>query len=86
LGGITRKFILELCRNNSIEVVKCPVKVDELRNYESAFMSGTSPMVLPIKEIDGIRFNPENGLIKKVSKLYTDKVQESIRSFRPPKD
>jgi len=86
LGGITRKFILELCRNNSIEVVKCSVKVDELSNYESAFMSGTSPMVLPIREIDGIRFNPDNSLIKRVSKLYTDKVLESIRSFRPPKD
>lgn len=86
LGGITRKFILELCLKNSIEVVKCSVKVEELDKYESAFMSGTSPMVLPIKSIDGIRFNPENSLIKKISKLYTDKVQESIRSFRPPKD
>lgn len=86
LGGITRKFILELCRNNSIDVVKSAIKVEELSNYESAFMSGTSPMVLPIKEIDGVRFNPENNLIKRVSKLYTDKVLESIRSFRPPKE
>jgi branched-chain amino acid aminotransferase len=86
LGGITRKFILELCRDNSIEVVKCQVKVDEISNYESAFMSGTSPMVLPIREIDGIRFDPENILIKRVSKLYSDKVHESIRSFRPPKE
>lgn len=86
LGGITRKFILELCINNSIEVLKSSVKVEEMGSYESAFMSGTSPMVLPIKEIDGVRFNPENGLIKKVSKLYTDKVLESIRSFRLPKE
>ncbi len=86
LGGITRKFILELCRDNSIDVVKCLVKVDELSNYESAFMSGTSPMVLPIREIDGIPFDPGNILIKRVSKLYTDKVNESIRSFRPPKE
>jgi branched-chain amino acid aminotransferase len=45
LNGITRKYILDICRDNKIRVeFKC-VPVDSIPGYDAVFMTGTSPMV-----------------------------------------
>jgi branched-chain amino acid aminotransferase len=86
LGGITRKHILDLCASNSIEVVMACVPAAEIQNYDSVFMSGTSPMVLPVKSVEGVHFPTRNRVVERVSELYSERVRESIKSFRRPKE
>jgi branched-chain amino acid aminotransferase len=82
LNGITRKYILEICRERDIPVkFKC-VNADKMSEYEAAFMTGTSPMVLPFNTINDALFNVREPLIEKLRKLYLLKVNESIRQFR----
>lgn len=57
LMGITRKYILKSCEEENIEVIEENIKLDELKNIDGAFMSGTSVDVLPIKTIDDIKLN-----------------------------
>lgn len=83
LSGITRKYILEICRINKIEVRYACVRVEDLLEYDAVFMTGTSPMVLPFCCIDDKYFNVKLPLMEKLRKLYMLKVEESIRSFRP---
>lgn len=81
LLGITRKYIMEVCKESNIEVVEENIHVDDLKSLDGAFMSGTSVNVLPISTIDNIRLNSvENETIMKISDGYLEKVKEYIRS------
>jgi branched-chain amino acid aminotransferase len=81
LGGITRKFLLEICSENKIAVeMRCP-RVAELDNFDSAIMTGTSPVVLPYYSIEKHYFDAANPLIERLRKLYLVKAEESIRNF-----
>jgi branched-chain amino acid aminotransferase len=83
LNGITRKYILDICRENQINVEFTSVKVDDIQNYDAVFMTGTSPVVLPFYCIDNIFFKVGFPLFEKLRKLYIRKAVESIRLFRP---
>jgi branched-chain amino acid aminotransferase len=81
LNGITRKYILDICRDNKIRVeFKC-VPVDTISGYDAVFMTGTSPMVLQFYCIDDTYFNVRIPLIENLRKLYIEKTEESIRAF-----
>lgn len=81
LLGITRKYIMEVCKELNIEVVEENTHVDDLKFLDGAFMSGTSVNVLPISTIDDIRLNSvENEIIKKVGDGYLNKVKEYMEN------
>lgn len=81
LQGITRKYIIELCRDEGIPVVFDPVKAEELNNFASAFITGTSPMVLAVSSIEELRFEPVNQVSARLRTLYSARAEESIRQF-----
>ncbi len=83
LNGITRKYVLEICRENKINVELACVNADHILEYEAVFMTGTSPMVLPFYCINDKLFNVRLPLMEKLRKLYMLKVKESILLFRP---
>ncbi|TAL70383.1 MAG: aminotransferase class IV [Bacteroidetes bacterium] len=82
LNGITRKYILEICRENGIEVKLECVKVKDIPEYDAIFMTGTSPMVLPFYCIDDKYFNVRLSLIEQLRELYIKKAADSILNFR----
>jgi branched-chain amino acid aminotransferase len=79
LNGITRKHILEICKENNIKVEFDCVKAAAIKDYEAIFMTGTSPMVLPFSCIDNDFFNVKFPVIEELRKLYRKKAEESIR-------
>lgn len=82
LNGITRKNILDICRGNGIRVnFKC-VEADRISEFDSVFMTGTSPKVLPFCRIDDKFFDVKSPLIEKIRDLYMIKAEESIRVFK----
>jgi branched-chain amino acid aminotransferase len=82
LNGITRKYILEICRENNIVVKFACVKAERITSYDGVFMTGTSPMVLPFCCIDDKTFRVRLPLIGKLRQLYIVKAEESILKFR----
>lgn len=82
LNGITRKHILGICRENKIKVDFSCVNRSDISEYDSVFMTGTSPMVLPFCSIDDVKFNTRLPLMEKLRKLYMQKAKESITLFR----
>ncbi len=81
LNGITRKYILDICRENRIRVKFGCVPVGSLADYDAVFMTGTSPMVLQFNCIGNIYFNVRMPLIENLRKLYIVKAEESIKRF-----
>jgi branched-chain amino acid aminotransferase len=82
LNGITRKHVLEICKENDIEVRFDCVKADRITDYEAVFMTGTSPQVLSFCCIDDKKFNVKVPLIENLRSLYIKKAEESIAQFR----
>ena len=66
LMGITRQKVLDICHKLGIRVTEQDILLREVLFYESAFITGTSPKVLPVRYIDKFRFNVENPIMRKI--------------------
>lgn len=81
LNGITRMHILEICRENGLEVELSCVPAASISDFDTVFMTGTSPIVLPFNRIGNVSFTVNHRLISLLRKLYLRKAKESIRNF-----
>lgn len=82
LPGITRKYIIDICRKEGYDLVFKAAKISELPDFQSAFITGTSPMVLPVKSIDNQLFNTDNDILKQLSFLYRQLADDSIFKYQ----
>lgn len=80
LQGITRKKIFELCSANNIPIIKKEISVNELGDFEGAFITGSSPKILPISAIRDVHFNSCIPLIKKLIELYDKVIEDYLNS------
>jgi branched-chain amino acid aminotransferase len=80
LQGITRKKIIQLCSANNIPIIKKEIHVGEIEQFEAAFLTGSSPKVLPISAIGEIRFNPGFPMIKKIIDLYDYAIEQYLEN------
>jgi branched-chain amino acid aminotransferase len=78
LGGITRSKVIGLCRKAGIPVVEAEIPAERLIGYKAAFLTGTSPKVLPIASDDEICYESDQPLIRKIIDLYDNAVREYI--------
>ena len=78
LLGITRQKIIKLCYDNKIEVIEMPVLKDSLEFFDAAFITGTSPKVLPICSVEDLKFDVNNELLRKIMSLYDDEIKKCI--------
>jgi D-alanine transaminase len=53
LGGITRRFVLELASSNGIPVREGPLWAHRFDDIDELFLSGTTTEVMPITRLDG---------------------------------
>jgi branched-chain amino acid aminotransferase len=60
LPGITRKHVLEIAESAGINIIESKIKLEEADRFEAAFISGTSPKILPVSKIDDYRFMPDH--------------------------
>ncbi|MCF8345578.1 MAG: aminotransferase class IV [Bacteroidales bacterium] len=64
LPGITRKYILNLCKKQNLEVIEQALKPGEASCMKSCFISGTSPKVLPVKSINQSVYDVDHPVIR----------------------
>lgn len=70
LPGTSRKRVLDICKELGFPVTEERVAYSALTEYEAAFITGTSPLVLPIHYIDDILFDSQNPVLKEVMNAY----------------
>ncbi len=79
LLGVTRSKVISICEENSIIVEKRIINFSELKDFDAAFITGTSNDVLPIKTIDEMVYNSsENEVVRRVSELYLEEVRKVV--------
>lgn len=80
LPGITRGKVLEIAIRQGRPVRQESLRLLDLKKVDAAFLSGTSPGVLPIARMDGVSLNPQYPLLQAIHEDYEQLVREYIRT------
>ncbi|MGN2337450.1 aminotransferase class IV [Clostridium cagae] len=79
LPGVTRGEIIDIAIKNGIKVEEVSYKYSDIEKLDGMFISGTSPKILPINQVDSIKMN-SNEIINKLIKYYNNKIIDYIKS------
>ena len=78
LSGVTRRVVLELCRENKIDFSEEYIKVNELKTFDEFFITGTTTEVTPVIQInDWIVGDGKPGSItRSIQELFFNSVKQ----------
>ena len=82
LCGITRLQIIDLIKELQIPLEERKIGLSELKTFDAAFISGTSPKVLPIRNVEDIQFNVNNDVVKRLAQAYDKQIAEYIQKHK----
>jgi len=79
LEGITRKYVIQACREAGFVVVEQAMEKAEILACDGVFLSGTSIKTLPVKSIGGREFNTGNNeVFQQVRRAYEKIMQNGL--------
>ena len=82
LPGVTRGRIISVAKNIGIDFKEKNISYKELESFDALFISGTSPKILPIKEVNGMKFNIEDVTMRKLMKAFDEEIENYISKFK----
>lgn len=81
LLGVTRKYILELCENNKIQVEYRDISEEEIYEMDGAFLTGTTVDVTPIIKVNNKAFKEIDKTILTLKNQYEELMKEYLDNF-----
>lgn len=82
LSGITRRYVTDIIRQEGFELVYKAVGESEIDHFTAVFITGTSPMVLPVQSIEEQHFEAYNTVTERLRRIYAGLAGESIRNYK----
>lgn len=79
LPGVTRGEIIRIAERLGVRVKEVEYRYDEINNLDGIFISGTSPKVLPINEVDNVKLNQNNDIIINLMWEYDNEIKKYIK-------
>jgi len=81
---VTRASVIQIARDNGIEVHEQDFTKDELYTADELFFSGTAANVTPIREVDGRMIGDgQYPVTKRIQKIYFDAIQGKLDQYKP---
>ena len=80
LPGITRDYIFKICIRENIKLTEIEYDLDLLYEAEAVFISGTSPKILPVSQVNNFHFSTKHKLLFKLMESYNNTIREYINS------
>lgn len=76
--GITRKTVIDICKQLGFELIEKKLTIKEIYNADSAFLSGTAAEIIGIKQVDTVVYKQqwENTIGSSIQKKYKNLVLE----------
>lgn len=79
VGGITRKIVIKIAKQNNIEVIERKIHNNELKDFDEFFITSTSMNVLPINQINDYLLDKNSKVLtKKIIKLFKDYYHQEV--------
>jgi branched-chain amino acid aminotransferase len=70
LPGITRQYVINLCDERGLKVSEMKLPLDKISRIDGIFITGTSPGILPLVQVDNFIFNYESILLRRLMEDY----------------
>jgi branched-chain amino acid aminotransferase len=78
LAGVTRKHVMDICREQNIPLIEKEIPKNTLHEYDSVFLTSTSSSVLPIAQIDQLTFRADDPVVRLIMKEFDDLVEREV--------
>ena len=78
LLGITRQYVIDASKSVGLTVEERKISKKELPTFDAAFISGTSPKILPIKKIDEYSYRTDNKHLQNLISELDEMIQQYI--------
>jgi branched-chain amino acid aminotransferase len=82
LLGITRQKTIKLAQESNIPFFEQAVFYRELNSFQAAFITGTSPKILPVSKIGDLSFNPQNDAVQQLRSEYDELIRQYISAYQ----
>jgi len=82
LQGITRLKVMQICENAGIHVIESPIPANSLNQFDAAFLTGTSPKILPVSAIENIVYKTDHRLLIDLQHHYNHLIEHYLRERR----
>jgi len=79
LNGITRQTVIELAKQQGLEVIERRIMPDELKTFNECFIVGSAAEVTPVAEIGPYGFKPGN-ISRALMDAYSNAVRPSAKA------
>lgn len=81
LPGITRRRVMEICKEEGFQVLEERVTVEDLDEMEGLFLTGTATGILPVSEVNGRSFDSRHPVLRQLQEGYRRKEEEDRRDI-----
>ena len=82
LKGITREKVFDICHQHGITVNESPIAYDKIESMDAAFLTGTSPKVLPVSALEDTTYPAHNLLVRSIMAEYDQMINRCTISFK----
>ncbi|MDP4210644.1 MAG: aminotransferase class IV [Bacteroidota bacterium] len=79
LKGITWLKTLDICRQKGIAIEFRNYSPDKISGFDAAFITGTSPKLLPIASVENIKFDTQNALMHMLMHEYDELIASYVK-------
>jgi branched-chain amino acid aminotransferase len=83
LGGITRRLVIEVCREAGIPVFEKIFSLTDVYGADEAFVTGTFAGIVPVREVDGRGLACRGPMVERLQHLYGERVERDLAEQRP---
>lgn len=80
LLGITRNKVIQLALDMGLTVAEKDISLEKLATFSAAFLTGTSPKILPVKQVENVSFDPKNETLRALMEKYDALMERYIHS------
>lgn len=85
LGGITRRTVIDLCREADIPVFEKNFSLTDVYGADEAFVTGTFAGVVPVTEVDGRALSEARGpMVARLQQLYSARLADDVAGRSRP--
>ncbi|MFW5657484.1 MAG: aminotransferase class IV [Bacteroidota bacterium] len=82
LPGITRKYVIDIIKQSCFVLELRKLQVNELGGIQGAFITGTSPKVMPVQQIGSHIYPVGHSSVKEIMEVYEQCIQADIDAHR----